>query len=621
MSIIHPRWIFPAAVPRHWALIDLKSKLSQQTFTAYVHVMRNLLKSLAMRTHREHRGLWLLWLGVATALVICVVSYWLVMAYLLKNAEQEAGQRARFFASSMDDALSRLEHLPYVLASDAMTLEALNDGDGSQINPLLAEVADRSQAELIYLLDINGQAIASSNFRDADNLIGNSYSFRPYFQDAITGQQGRFYAVGVTTGRPGYFIAEPVRGTDGEVHGVIAVKIGIADLSRELSQSGELVLVTNAQNVVLASSNSELIYGFLTTLSDLDRNTLEAQQQFGDELIFPLDWSASGRGKTHLNGSDYLQSQTKLTKENWHLHLLSDVADIRRQALFYITLGVLAALLLIVAAATYRAIQLRAALVISDTDRHRLSAEIEERKITETKLEAARTELERKKQLAVLGQLSASITHELGQPISAMRNYLVAEEIATGATPGSVWPEFTGLVDRMQRILDQLRPFGRTSILTPDVFNVQTAIVAAQQLIQHTADAANVHVTLELTQTPCELTGQAEQFEQVIVNLLRNGIDAAQDVEDGRVTLSLQNETQCIVLQVTDNGAGLGDLEISELREPFFSTKPSGKGMGLGLAISGQIVNEMGGTLQAANGFNRGAVFSVMFPKNARDDV
>jgi two-component system C4-dicarboxylate transport sensor histidine kinase DctB len=554
-----------------------------------------------------------------------MASYMLVASYLFAAEEQATAQRANFYASSMDDALSRLEHLPYVLAIDPITLEALIEDEATQINSILERVAARSRAELVYLLDINGKAVASSNYRDNDSLIGNSYTFRPYFQDAIAGKQGRFYAVGVTTGRPGYFIAEPVRSSDGTIFGVIAVKIGIADLSRELSQSGELVLVTNPQNVVLASSNSELIYGFLSSLSTFDRRALEAQRQFGDETLFPLDWSPDAGGRTQLNGVDYLWAQSVLTKEDWQLHLLSDMSDIRQKALSYIALGVMLALSLIVTAAIYRAIQLRAALAISDADRYRLSEEIEDRKRAEAKLESARSELARKNQLAVLGQLSASITHELGQPISAMRNYLVAEEIATGAVPGSVWPEFSGLVDRMQRILDQLRLFGRTTKTAPEIFNAQDAIAAAKQLVQHTAEAANVQVTLQLMEAPCELSGQAAQFEQVIVNLLRNGVDAAHDMTDGMgtgaVVLSLSSDADDIVIRVTDTGAGLGDLKISDLREPFFSTKPSGKGMGLGLAISGQIVNEMDGTLHADNGAEQGAVFTVTFPKHARNDV
>lgn len=84
--------------------------------------------------------------------------------------------------------------------------------------------------------------------------------------------------------------------------------------------------------------------------------------------------------------------------------------------------------------------------------------------------------------------------------------------------------------------------------------------------------------------------------------------------------MTLENHTDQIILSIADDGPGLGDLNIADLREPFFSTKSSGKGMGLGLAISGQIVNEMGGQLDASdNPSGVGALFRVTFSKDAPD--
>ena len=358
------------------------------------------------------------------------------------------------------------------------------------------------------------------------------------------------------------------------------------------------------------------IYGLTSPLSAFDRRVLEDQQQFGDQDLFALDWSPESATRARLNGTPYIWTKASLSQEEWTLHLLSDVGDIRRQSLLYVAIGVTSLLLLVVAAATYRAAQLRMALANSDADRRRLTAEIEERKLAEQKLSTARVELARKNQLAALGQLSASITHELGQPISAMRNYLVAEEIATDATPGSLWPELTGLVDRMQRILDQLRLFGRSRGAPPELFNLQDTLRSALQLVRHTADEARVALITDLPEAPCMLTGEPDRFEQVIVNLLRNGIDAARGAEGPQIKITLSEDAEFIVLSVSDNGVGFGDLEITDLREPFFSTKPSGQGMGLGLAISGQIVNEMGGSVSAQNNPKRGATFSVTIPKS-----
>ena len=566
------------------------------------------------------RGVYL----AAAVFGMCIVafgSYLALTAYFLRTEAAQTPERAQFFASSIDDALTRLEHLPYVLSIDESTLDALVSGNPEDLNPILADIAARAGAEFVYVLDLNGKTVASSNYRDPDSLVGNYYTFRPYFRDAVAGGAGRFYAVGVTTGRPGYFIAEPVRDAAGTIHGVVTVKIGFNDLSRALSGNGELVLVADGQGVVLASSDPDLIYGYMSPLSEGNRRTLEEQQQFGDETLFPLDWVPESDRRARLNGTAYVWTKAYLEEEDWSLHLLSEVRNSRRQALLYVAGGLMTLLLLTVAAAVYRAAQLRSALAISNADRQRLTREIEERRIAEKKLESARSELAQKEQLAALGQLSASITHELGQPISAMRNYLVAEEIAANAEPNALWPQLSGLLDRMQRIVDQLRLFGRTSATGATVFPVQDTVQAAVQLVQHTARDAGTRLEVDLPEAPLTVRGRPERFEQVIVNLLRNGIDATQGIADARVDLSMREEADRVVLTVADNGHGLGDLSIEDLSKPFFSTKPSGKGMGLGLAISGQIINEMGGSFHAKNNVDRGAMFVIALPKMGLTDA
>jgi two-component system C4-dicarboxylate transport sensor histidine kinase DctB len=568
----------------------------------------------------QRRGLFLL-ASVVGICVIALASYLILTAYFLKSDAAKTPERAQFFASSVDDALTRLEHLPYVLSIDESTLGALVSGNPAELNPILADIAQRAGAEFVFVMDLNGKTVASSNYEEEESLVGRYYTFRPYFRDAVAGGPGRFYAVGVTTGRPGYFIAEPVRDAEGTIHGVVTVKIGFNDLSRALSGNGELVLVADEQGVILASSDPGLIYGYMSPLSDADRQMLAEQQQFGDKTLFPLDWTAESDRRARLDGTAYVWTKASLKQEDWSLHLLSEVRDSRRQALLYVAGGLMTLLLLTVAASVYRAAQLRNALAISNADRNRLTREIEERRIAEQKLETARSELARKEQLAALGQLSASITHELGQPISAMRNYLVAEEIATDAEPNALWPQLSALVDRMQRIVDQLRLFGRTSESTPTTFSVQQTIEAAVQLVRHTAAQADVALNVFAGGENPVVCGRPERFEQVIVNLLRNAIDATSDAAKGRVDLSMQDSADTVTVTVSDNGHGLGDLNIADLRQPFFSTKPSGQGMGLGLAISGQIIHEMGGELHAENGPGGGARFVIVLPKPDETDA
>lgn len=563
----------------------------------------------------------LFFLAVLAFLGLAAVSYGVLSGYLAKRAAENTPQQAAFFATSIDDALSRLRHLPFVIATEAATLDALQDGDVAELNDRLQQIAERSGAEFVYVLDINGRTVASSNFADDDSLVGNFYTFRPYFLDALNGNEGRFYAVGVTTGRPGYFVAQPVRDVAGTIHGVVATKIGFAELSRSLANSGALVMVADRQGVIITSSDPSLIYGHLLPLSAFDRRSLEEQQQFGDEQLFPLEWEVLAPDRATLYGTPYIWSQAGLQNEDWTLHLLSDLGDLRRQAMLYVAIAALGLLVLLVAAVVYRAMQLRRALAISDADRIRLAAEIDERERAERRLEEARVALANKTKLETLGRLSASITHELGQPISAMRNYIVAEEIATGAKPGAGWPDLSRLVDRMQRLLDQLRHFGRQAPAPGTNFvAVDSGLKAALTLVAHSAEAAGVQLLSDDIAKGVEVAGDPDRFEQVLVNLLRNAIDAAAETANGRVIVALRNSAEAVTLTVADNGPGIGEFDIDQLREPFFSTKPSGLGMGLGLAISGQIIDEMGGRLTAANASAGGAVFTLTISKQGLTD-
>jgi two-component system C4-dicarboxylate transport sensor histidine kinase DctB len=144
---------------------------------------------------------------------------------------------------------------------------------------------------------------------------------------------------------------------------------------------------------------------------------------------------------------------------------------------------------------------------------------------------------------------------------------------------------------------------------------VHSAIAAAVQLVKHTAESAGAQIDVRLEPGACHARGQSNRFEQIIVNLLRNAIDAVAGKPAGQITLTQTVEGSDIVITVADNGHGLGKLDMNDLREPFFSTKPSGMGMGLGLAISAQIVNEMGGEIGARNGPDQGAIFVVKLLK------
>ncbi len=554
------------------------------------------------------------WVGLALAAVLLSAAlYFGLNTLFLQSESRDTPNRAQFFAQTIDDALGRLEHLPYVVSIDAVALDVLINGQAEKLNPVLDAIAERSAAEFIFVMDIAGKTVASSNYQSSDSLVGQFYTFRPYFQDAIAGRTGRFYAVGVTTGRPGYFMAEPVRDASGKIHGAVVVKISLADLSKTWADSGELIFVTDPQGVVLASSQENLVFRLTEPLEPATLRDMEEQKKFGDRELSLLDWQTTGDTRARLNGTSYLWTTAQITSEDWTLHLLSDLQDIRTRAMLFVALALAGVLALGIALTVLRSAQLKQALSLSNADRTRLALEIDERRAAEIRLREAQDELARKDRLATLGKLSASITHELGQPISAMRNYLAAEEIAEDKLPGQLAPQMTGLVNRMQRIVDQLRAFGRQSPEETRNFVLSGAITAAIELVRHDAQTLGVEIATDLKEG-LKVSGSQAKFEQVVINLLRNGIDAVEGTTGGKVILQLLRDAGTAQLIVTDNGPGIGALEIADLQEPFFTTKPSGRGMGLGLAISTQIIDEIGGRIKAENAANGGAVFTITLP-------
>ncbi|MBV1865980.1 MAG: GHKL domain-containing protein [Rhodobacteraceae bacterium] len=555
-------------------------------------------------------------LAVVFISVASISSYFFLVQHFTKQEALQTEKTAAFFARTIDDALRRLEHLPFVISQYSAVVDALVDNDGKQINSLLKSFADRAVADHIFLMDLNGKTIAASNYESLDSFVGNYYTFRPYFSDAIIGETGRFYAIGATTGEPGYFVSAPVYDRFGNIFGVIVVKTGLQSLNNAWRESGVQILVSNIDTVVVLASEPDNQFQTLRPLSTHARLNLENAQQFGNQQLRPLDWQVGDNGQVKLNGKEYLLAQVQIEQEDWTLHLLTSLSGIRQRATLMIA-GVLTLLFGVIVAITgFRSIRLKRALGKSNTDRIRLTQEIEVRRAAETDLKVAQDELERASRLAALGQLSASITHELGQPISAMRNYLTAEEIVTDATPNSLNPLLSRLVDRMQNINDQLRSFATLSAREASIFDLRRASDAAVELVAHGVAAANIVLIKRYTDRPVNVVGNQQQVEQVLINLLRNAMDAVTTQNMREITVTVDITDDKAFVRVTDTGAGLEGRTMADLEEPFMTTKPSGQGMGLGLAISAQIAKDMKGRIEAHDTLKGGAEFTLWLPSS-----
>mgnify|MGYP001150591507 CR=1 FL=1 len=559
-------------------------------------------------------------LTVAFAMIaVCVVSYAALVQEFSRQQAALNARKATFWHGTIENAIRRLEHLPFVLSSLPEVRAALKRGTGEDLDPLLKSFAARAGADHIFLMRSDGTTIAASNYKTAESFVGRSYEFRPYFTDAMKGQTGHYYAIGVTTGQPGYFVSAPVRDAAERIVGVIVVKIGLGSFNRAWQDTGERILVANEDSVIVLSSDPTYLFRTLHPLPDEVRARLSNTRQFGTRDLQPLDWDEEA-GRAVLGGDTYLETRIMLEQEGWTLHLLGSLASIRMRSALIIA-GILAmAFAIIIAMTSFRSARYQRALFQANKDRQRLIREIRVRKATEQDLKSTREELERASRLAALGQLSASITHELGQPISAMRNYLAAEEIVSGAPADGLNRRLAELVDRMHAINNQLRLFASPKKEENGQFDLRDALESALELVAHDIVAAGVALKRSGADHTVSVAGSQQRVEQVLTNLLKNALDAVSDSPRRELDVEVGSKGDMGFITVADTGPGLGGRQIEDLQQPFVSTKPSGQGMGLGLTISAQIASDLNGSLQAREREAGGAAFTLWLPLYGRGE-
>ncbi len=569
------------------------------------------------------KGMRRVYLGLAALAALAATTgiFLLSLSYFQSEEMSKAAGRLSLYRSTVTAELERFSHLTYVLARDPFVISGFDAEASDGLNTRLAAFAAEAELDAIYLMRPDGLTISASNAGTPATFLGQNYGFRPYFQQALEGTQGRFYGIGATTGLPGYFISDAVRNAAGDVLGVVAIKIDLSKLEQSWQQSGEAVVLANSDGIVLLASDPDWRYRSLFPLTDGQRDDIHAARQFPGQDLAPLDWKTPNLGRAEINGTRWLHVTASDLPHDWALHYFaSDDRAVTRSWLVTGSAVLLAGLLVIffqiqrtrrIGAALRRSEQEEAELRVAND---RLAFEIEERRTAERRLKRTQGELERTSRLAALGRLAASVTHELGQPIAAMRNHLAAAEISGGASP-ALPGQITSLVERMEGITHQLKFFARSGAEDFQTVDLCAAVEAACALVDTNAEALGIEIDRNLPDHPLELRGSQLRVEQVITNLLRNALDAVEEVPDPQVQVRAGQTDHAVWLEVRDTGHGLGAATLADLQEPFMTTRESGRGMGLGLAISAGIIHDHSGTMEARNADHGGAVFLVRFPR------
>lgn len=590
---------------------------------------------------------------VLCGLAVMALAVWQVHRIALRQALQADAARAetalRMTIHALEADLARFEAMPQLLANlDAIRLLVSAPDDPlrrSAINRFLAERYDALRASDIYIMRADGETIAASNFERPDSFVGQNFSYRPYFQDAAQGGQGRFYGLGTTSGVRGYYFSAPVLDHAGRVRGVIAVKIGLDRIEESWRGSEFRTLVTDPEGVVFLSSDPALLYGSIHALTADRLARTAASRRYADRPLQALAFrreTLAGVALAHVGAApgatrEVIVSEQPMPAAGWTVHVLQDSAGARIAA--RVVAG--AAFLLLCAAGFGAAvlIQRRAriaermqmqARAKADLERRveertaDLEREIAERRATEAELRAAQANLVRVGKLAALGQMSAALSHEINQPLAAARNYADSAAILIDRGDTLRARENLGhiltLIDRMTAIGRHLRNAARKPKDRLEPVHLLQLLPETQVILAGRLASAGAVLEIDLPPDLPPLRAGATRMQQVLVNLISNAADAVEGQPDRRITLSARDLGDRVALSVRDRGPGVAPAIAERIFDPFFTTKGVGAGLGLGLSICYNIIRDFGGdiTLQDAA---PGAEFVVTLPVFASAEV
>jgi len=580
-------------------------------------------------------------LGVVVILAVTLLFSWLLGGwYGYRQLEQSALQEAFRYRQLVANELNRYLPVPELIAEHPLLADALAQ-PGNPVTLLRANEQMQRMATIvggsdIYLMDLSGLTIAANNYGQPDTFVGNNYGFRPYFSEAVrTGQSVAYFALGSRSFERGLYFTHPVRNQRGKMLGVVAVKVLVHELESqwhrpESVQQAEM-LVLDGDGISFLASRSEWLYRDFRP-GNHSANTARVLQRYPGRDLSPVDFTelakpwVLGRQSARMDlreagkSKTYLAVHTGLPRLDWSLMVLADTRPVLWDRAGFLAGGLavfLAGLLTwLYLRERYRRerelalrgeqLERRVAQRTADLKRSndQLLGEIQERERAQTELRETQQELIQAAKLAVLGQMSAGLNHEINQPLTAIQGYARNSRkfLARGATDmvDANLGEIVSLCDKMAELIRQFKVFARKSEGPPSVVDLRLAVDAALKIItaQHTSAGIEIHWCRPGHPVVCH--GDLIRIEQVMVNLIANAVQAVEGRAEPAIDITISadgNNWHCLV---RDNGHGLpGNTE--RVFEPFFTTRSVKQGLGLGLSISRQIVEALGGSLVGHN--------------------
>jgi two-component system, NtrC family, C4-dicarboxylate transport sensor histidine kinase DctB len=552
-------------------------------------------------------------LGLFIVLVVAVVAITnaMLMSRFTETTRNRAELRLALFGANLVSELRRNSIVPQLLARDPELIGALNSADYSRSTQRLISFVDEIGAASLMLLDKDGRTVAATD----RNRLGEQHKSDAYFVEAQRSNETVFSVI--QREASGFLFAYSRRvELQGQFLGVIIVEVDLQKFERTWAGFSDALLVMDSQGQIILAT--EPVWRGLTEPQAVARETPDSAIQRA--LMATTDWGSEVDG--YLQGEAVMRVSSRIPFRGWQVASYTTYSSVREKVNGVLALEIMGFAILL-ALAFYvlsRKTMLRMALFQRESAElralnARLQREIAERERMEKSLEVAGQTLAQSQKLAALGEMSAAVSHELNQPLAAMKTYLAGAMLLLRRNrPDEALSSFgriDDLIGRMGAITRELKSYASKGGDSFAPVNVGESLATSLSMMEPQLRLRKVRITRALPEKPVMVMADKVRLEQVMINLLRNALDATSSVEDAQIDILL-SAGETATLTVRDNGYGIADLDA--LFEPFYTTKQPGDGVGLGLAISSGIVNDLGGRLTARNAVGGGAVFEVQLP-------
>ncbi|MFV2001555.1 MAG: ATP-binding protein [Paracoccaceae bacterium] len=559
---------------------------------------------------------WLGRIGVLAVTVIGVVvvistNQWLTGRFT-ETTRNRAELRQALYSGNLMSELQRNSVVPLLLSRDPNLIKALTFDEYSQSTQRLLSYVEELGSAALILLDETGRVVAATD----RNIMGTNYKPSPYFIEAVRSNDTIFTSF---RNDKGAFVFNYSRRMefDGETIGVIVVEADLRQFEKSWAGISDAVFVSDSEGVIVLATEPR--WRGLSEVEALQARS--APTAISRAIRATADWTALPVD-AYVQGQAVMRVENRIPFRGWRMATFTPYASVRERVNGVLAIEIMGFALLLAIAFYFASRRARALSVFFQREsaelrqlNEALQREISERKRAERNLEVAEQTLAQSSKLAALGEMSAAVSHELNQPLAAMKTYLAgARLLLQRKRPDEALSSFQrvdDLIERMGSITRQLKSYARKGGDTFEPIDIREAFSSALSMMEPQLKQQKVVITRSVPRGAVMVMADRVRLEQVIINLLRNALDAIKTSDDPTIEIMI-SAGETATLTVRDNGHGIVDLD--SLFEPFYTTKAAGDGVGLGLAISSGIVNDLGGRMTARNGRDGGAVFEVKLP-------